>query len=230
MKILIACESSGTVRDAFIKLGHDATSCDLLPSRTPGQHYQSDVRDILGNGWDMLIAHPPCTYLTNSAVWALGNGPYHQKVKPTTLVGAARRHAQQEALAFFRMLWEASIPKICLENPIGIANTVIGKPTQIIQPHQFGEDASKNTCLWLRGLPPLLPTNPIAPRIVNGKPRWANQTDAGQNKLSPHALRWQVRSQTYQGIADAMAQQWTSPSAFARCSTPNPQSLSPQVP
>lgn len=210
MKILIACESSGTVRDAFIKLGHEAMSCDLLPTSRPGPHYQGDIRDILGNGWDMLIAHPPCTYLTNSAVWALGDGPYHQKVKPTTLVGAARRQAQQEALTFFRLLWESPIPKVCLENPIGIANTVICKPTQIIQPHQFAEDASKGTCLWLRGLPPLRHTKHIAPRMVNGKPRWANQTNGGQNKLSPHDLRWQVRSQTYAGIAEAMAQQWTT--------------------
>jgi hypothetical protein len=210
MKILIACESSGTVRDAFIKLGHEAMSCDLLPTSKPGPHYQGDIRDILGNGWDMLIAHPPCTYLTNSAVWALGDVPYHQKVKPTTLVGAARRQAQQEALTFFRLLWEAPIPKVCVENPVGIANTVICKPTQIIQPHQFGEDASKGTCLWLRGLPPLRHTKHIAPRMVNGKPRWANQTDGGQNKLSPTDLRWQVRSQTYQNIADAMAQQWTT--------------------
>jgi hypothetical protein len=210
MKILIACESSGTVRDAFIKLGHEAMSCDLLPTSKPGPHYQGDIRDILGNGWDMLIAHPPCTYLTNSAVWALGDAPYHQKVKPTTLVGAARRQAQQEALTFFRLLWEAPIPKVCVENPVGIANTVICKPTQIIQPHQFGEDASKGTCLWLRGLPPLRHTKHIAPRMVNGKPRWANQTDGGQNKLSPTDLRWQVRSQTYQNIADAMAQQWTT--------------------
>jgi len=208
MKVLVACESSGTVRDAFIALGHDAMSCDLLESVTKGPHYCGDVRDILSDGWDLLIAHPPCTYLSNSSVWALGDGPYHQKVKPSTLVGEARRQAQREAIAFFRLLWQAPIPRIAIENPTGVASTLICKPTQIVHPHQFGNDASKGTCLWLKGLPALCHTQHIAPRIVNGMARWSNQTDSGQNRLPPSIDRWRIRSQTYSGIADAMAQQW----------------------
>lgn len=212
MKVLIACESSGRVRDAFIAMGHDAISCDLLPTEAPGPHYQGDVRDILNNGWDLMIAHPPCTYLTNSAEWALGDGPYHQKVKPGTLVGEARREARREAIAFFRLLWESNIPRIAIENPVGAANTVICQPSQIIQPYRFCNDASKSTCLWLRGLPLLASTGYVEPRWVDGKPRWSNQTDSGQNKLSPGKNRWKIRSQTYPGIAAAMASQWGGPS------------------
>jgi len=215
VKILVACETSGAVRDAFRALGHDAMSCDILPTDVPGPHYQGDVRDILDRDWDMLIAHPPCTYLTNSAGWALIDGPYHQKVKPGTLVGEARREARREAIAFFRLFWESSIPRIAIENPVGAANTVICQPTQIIQPYRFCNDASKNTCFWLRGLPLLTSTGYVEPRWVNGKPRWANQTDGGQNKLSPGKDRWKIRSKTYPGIAAAMAQQWGGP-----CVTP----------
>ncbi len=219
MRALIACEFSGTVREAFnARAGVYAMSCDLLPARDGrvDYHYRGDVRDVLADGWDLLIAHPPCTYLTNSAEWAYkdpdfdrypGVG-YHQRLKPGTLFGAARRAARVEAVEFFRLLWESGIPRIAIENPTGHLSRHFGKP-QTIQPYQFGEDASKATCLWLRGLPELVPTRHVAPRIVNGRPRWANQTDNGQNKLSPSADRWAERSLTYPGIAAAMADQWT---------------------
>lgn len=156
-----------------------------------------------------MIAHPECTYLTNSAEWAYSDGPYHQKVKPTTLTGKARREAREEAVAFVKFLFSRDIPRIAIENPIGHLSSRIDRPAQVIHPHQFGDDASKGTCLWLKGLPLLTPTKQIAPRLVNGKPRWANQTDSGQNKLSPSDDRWAKRSITFQGIADAMAQQWS---------------------
>ena len=195
MRVLIACEYSGTVRDAFRAAGHDAVSCDLLPTDSPGPHYQGDVFDIIRDGWDMMIAHPPCTYLCSS-------GLHWNKRRP-------ERAAQTEAaLAFVEALLDAPIPRIALENPIGCIGTRIRKADQTIQPWQFGHDASKATCLWLKGLPPLTPTQTIAPRLVGGRKRWGNQTDSGQNKLPPSADRWKIRSATYQGIADAMAAQW----------------------
>lgn len=210
MKILIACESSGTIRDAFIALGHDAISCDLLATEKPGPHYQGDVRDILYNGWDLMIAHPDCTYLTNSAAWAYKDGPYHQKVKPGTLVGEARRVAREKALDFVKLLMDAPIEKIAIENPVGVISTRIKPASQYIQPYEYGDDASKKTGLWLKNLPLLKPDpkDYVEPRIVNGKKRWANQTDSGQNNLSPSDDRWKDRSRTYQGWADAMAEQW----------------------
>ena len=196
MRVLVACEYSGTVRDAFIRAGHYAMSCDLLPSEsTIGDHYQGNVLDILDHGWDLMIAHPPCTYLCSS-------GLHWNKRKPE------RAQHTEEALDFVRTLLDAPIPKIALENPIGCISTRIRKPTQTIQPYQFGDDASKSTCLWLKGLPPLQPTNFVEPRIVNGKQRWANQTDSGQNRLPPSPDRWKIRSETYVGIANAMAKQW----------------------
>ena len=196
MKILIACESSGTVRDAFIKVGHEAMSCDMLPTEQPGPHYQGDIRDVLySEHWDLGIFHPPCTYLSVSGMhW--------------TTRGLRDPQLTEDALAFARLLMDAPIARIAIENPVSIISSRIRKPDQIIQPHQFGHDASKKTCLWLKGLPPLRPTAFVEPRIVDGKPRWANQTDSGQNKLPPSADRWRMRSKTYQGIADAMAAQW----------------------
>lgn len=231
MRILVACEYSGRVRDAFIAAGHDAMSCDLLPTDAPGPHYQGDVRDIIGDGWDLMVAHPPCTYLTCAAEWAYGDGPYHQRVKPDTLTGAARRAARRAAIAFVQHLMDAPIPRIAIENPVGVLSSEIRKPDQVIQPWMFGEDASKATCLWLKNLPPLTATGIIEPRLVccgavvhggdkygcpicNGakaaRPRWGNQTDSGQNKLSPSEDRWKIRSVTYKGIAKAMQQQWGS--------------------
>jgi hypothetical protein len=192
MKVLIACEYSGTVRDAFIRLGHDAMSCDLLPTDVPGPHYQGDVRDILNDGWDLMIAHPPCTYLCSS-------GLHWNKRRP-------ERAAQtEEALQFVQLLLDADIPRIALENPIGCISTRIRKPDQTIQPWQHGDPESKATCLWLKRLPLLEPSNKL-PLPESG--RWANQTPSGQNKLGPSADRWKIRSQTYKGIANAMAQQW----------------------
>jgi len=208
LRVLIGCEYSGRVRDAFLRRGHDAISCDLLPSDTPGPHYQGDVRDILADRWDLIVAHPPCTYLTCAAEWAYGPGPYHQKVKPDTLTGAARLAARAEAVAFVKQLLAAPCQRFCVENPVGVLSRHIGRPAQIVQPYDFGEDASKATSLWTRGLPLLTPTERFPPRLVFGRPRWGNQTDSGQNRLSPGVDRWKVRSITYQGIANAMADQW----------------------
>lgn len=212
MRVLIACEYSGTVRDAFRARGHDAISCDLLPSEVEGPHYQGDVRDILGEPFDLMIAHPDCTYLTNSAAWAYKDGPYHQRVKPETLVGERRRQARKEALDFVRLLMNAPIPRIAIENPMGAISTAIRPANQYIQPYDFGHDASKITGLWLKNLPPLIPTKRIHGRMVMQKgklvERWGNQTDSGQNKLTPGADRWKERARTYQGWADAMAEQW----------------------
>lgn len=193
MKVLVACEFSGVVRRAFRAKGHDAWSYDLLPADDSQEfHRQCDVLTILDEEWDMMIAFPPCTHLAISgARWFKG-----------------KQNEQKEALEFVRKLLEAPIPKIALENPVGIISTKIRKPDQIIQPYQFGEDASKKTCLWLNGLPHLTPTKYIAPRIVAGRKLWSNQTPSGQNKLGPSPDRWKLRSITYQGIADAMAVQW----------------------
>lgn len=195
MKILIACEYSGAVRDAFLARGHEALSCDLLSTDSPGPHYQGDVRDILSDGWDLMVAHPPCTYLCSS-------GLHWNKRVP------GRAKLTEEALAFVRLLLDAPIERIALENPIGCISTRIRKYDQIIQPWQFGHDASKATCLWLKNLRPLVPTNIIPARMVNGRRRWANQTDSGQNNVPPGPNQWKIRSETYKGIAEAMADQW----------------------
>lgn len=195
MKVLVACEFSGTLRNAFLAKGHDAWSCDLLPTERLGNHIQGDVIDVLKMGWDLLIAHPPCTYLCSS-------GLHWNKRTP------GREQKTQEALEFVRLLLNAPVEKIALENQIGRIGTAIRPADQIIQPYMFGENASKQTALWLKNLTKLVPTNMVEPRIVNGKKRWANQTDSGQNKLGPSKDRWKLRSVTYQGIADAMAEQW----------------------
>jgi hypothetical protein len=195
MRVLVACEYSGTVRDAFVRAGHYALSCDLLPTEQPGLHYQGDIRDVLNDGWDLMIAHPPCTYLCSSGLrW---NKKRPERAKMTL-----------DALEFVQLLLDAPIPKIALENPIGVISTQIRKPDQTVQPYQFGHDASKATCLWLKNLPLLQPTQEIPPRMIDGKPRWSNQTDSGQNKLPPSKDRWKIRSTTYLGIAEAMARQW----------------------
>lgn len=186
MKVLVACEFSGRVRDAFARRGHDAISCDLLPSEAPGLHYQGDIRDILYNGYDLMIAHPPCTHL------AVSGARYFKD----------KREEQEEALEFIRLLLDAPIERIALENPVGIISTRIRKPDQIIQPWMFGEDASKKTCLWLKNLPKLQPTDVIVKEI------YGNQTPSGQNRLAPSPTRWMDRSRTYYGIAEAMAEQW----------------------
>ena len=212
MRVLIACERFGVIRDAFTNDGHDAMSCDLVDTLVDGPHYTGDVRDVLNDGWDLMIAHPDCTYLTNSAAWAFKDGPYHQTVKDGTLVGHARRLAREDALDFVRLLMSAPIQRIAIENPIGAISTAIRKPDQIIQPYEYGDNASKATCLWLKNLPKLKPTARAVGRMVNhnGKivERFDNQTDSGQNRLSPSAGRAMDRAKTYQGWADAMASQW----------------------
>lgn len=222
MKILIACEYSGVSRRAFQALGHEVISADFEPAEDNSpHHYQGDCFDLINNQhFDLMIAHPPCTYFTVAAAWALQdpdficypNGGYHQKVKAGTLTGQARRDAQEQALDFVIKLASAPIKRIAIENPVGQLSSLYRKPDQIIQPWQFGEDASKATCLWLKNLPLLTPTKIIEGREVihKGKTvrRWANQTDSGQNNLSPGADRWKERSRTYEGIAAAWAAQW----------------------
>ena len=180
MRVLVACEYSGRVRDAFIARGHDAISCDLLSTDAPGPHYQGDVRDIINDGFDLMISHPPCTHLAVSgARW------FKEKVKE-----------QQEALEFVQMLLDAPINRIALENPISIISSKIRKPNQIIQPWQFGHGETKATCLWLKNLPLLQATD-----IVDGR-------EARVHKMPPSEDRWKLRSTTFHGIANAMAEQW----------------------
>ena len=182
MRVLIACEYSGRVRDAFIRAGHYAMSCDMLPTEAEGPHYQGDIRDILNakQPWDLMIAHPPCTHLAVS-----GSRWFKDKVQE-----------QAEALEFVRMLMDAPIPMIAIENPISVISSKIRKPDQIIQPWQFGHGETKATCLWLKGLPKLAPTN-----IVEGR-------EAKVHRMPPGPDRWKNRSRTYLGVAEAMAQQW----------------------
>jgi hypothetical protein len=180
MRVLVACEFSGTVRDAFIGMGHDAVSCDLLPSETEGPHHVGDVRELLGEGWDLMLAHPPCTHLAVSgARW-----------------WKDKQQEQECALAFVRKLMGADIPRIAIENPVSRISTAIRKPDQIIQPWQFGHGETKATCLWLKGLGRLVPTN-----VVSGR-------NARVHKMPQSSNRWKERSRTYKGIAQAMAHQW----------------------
>lgn len=180
MRVLVACEYSGVVRDAFIALGHEAWSCDLLPTESPGPHIQGDVLAVLNDGWDLMIAHPPCTHLAVSgARW------FKEK-----------QAEQAVSLGFVQTLLAAPIPMIALENPVSIISSRIRKPEQIIQPWQFGHGETKATCLWLKGLPLLKPTN-----IVDGR-------EARIHKMPPGPNRWKERSRTFTGIAAAMASQW----------------------
>lgn len=182
MRVLVACEYSGRVRDAFAARGHDAMSCDLLPTEVPGHHYQGDVFDVIGDGWDLMVCHPPCTHLAVS-------GARHFAAKRESGV-------QQEALDFVRRLLAAPIPMIALENPVSIISTQVRKPDQVIQPWQFGHGEIKATCFWLKGLQPLRPTNVVAGR------------EARVHRMPPSPDRWKARSRTYSGIAAAMAHQW----------------------
>lgn len=194
MKVLIACEKSGAVRDAFIKLGHDAISCDIQPSDSDfGPHYQGDIRDLLDYPFDLMIAHPPCTHIAVSgAAW------FKDKVQD------GRQHA---AVSFFMMLAKSNIPRIAIENPVCIMSKLWRKPDQIIQPWQFGDEAQKTTCLWLKGLPNLKHTE-IVDRgemitFASGKrmPKWYSDASSSKDRSN-------IRSKTFQGIADAMATQW----------------------
>ncbi len=180
MRVLVACEFSGTVRDAFARRGHDAWSCDLLPTERPGQHLECDVAEVLGGGWDLMIAHPPCTHLAVS-------GARHFWRKGPEI---------REALAFVWMLLDAPIAHIALENPVSIISSEIRVPDQIIQPWQFGHGETKTTCLWLKELPKLRASN-----VVTGR---ADRV----HRMPPSANRWRERSRTFDGIAEAMATQW----------------------
>lgn len=193
MRVLVACEYSGAVRDAFIRAGHYAASCDLLPSESPlGDHFQCNVMDIIDHDWDLMIAHPPCTYLSVSGMhW--------------TTRGLRDPQLTEDALEFVRQLMDAPIERIAIENPVSVISSRIRKPDQIIQPWWFGHDASKKTCLWLKNLPLLKPTDMLP---GDAKTRRGNQTASGQNKLPPSKDRWKLRSATYPGIANAMAEQW----------------------
>jgi len=195
MKVLIACEYSGTVRDAFLARGHDAMSCDLLPTDAPGPHWCGDVRDVLGMGWDLMIAHPPCTHL------AVSGARWFDK----------KRDEQAAALDFVRLLMDAPIERIAIENPVSIISSRIRKPDQIIQPYEHGHEATKTTCLWLKGLPHLKPSNIVGKgarhvtKSGRSLPEWYN--------LPPSADRWKIRSATFPGIAAAMADQWGAQAA-----------------
>ena len=209
MKLLVGCECSGIVREAFRKRGWDAWSCDILPSEIPGQHIQGHLEDLIGSGeeWDLIIAHPPCTYTCVSGIHWNGRRP-------------GRENKTVSSVYFANMIWQRKCPRICIEQPISILSRnptedmpYLGEPSQYIQPYDFGEDASKKTSLWLKGLPLLVPTKHIPGRVVvlpGGKQvfRWSNQTDGGQNKLPPSEHRAADRARTYQGIGEAMAEQW----------------------
>jgi hypothetical protein len=207
MNVLIGCERSGIVREAFRSRGHNAWSCDLAPAEDRSAHHiEGDILDEIGYPhWDLIIVHPPCTFTSSSGLH------WNKRI-------AGRSEKTAAALDFVRVLLDTQayangrdVPvRLALENPIGAISTAIRKPDQIIQPHDFGEDASKATCLWLVNLPPLVATKRIPPRMVNGRPRWANQTDSGQNRLGPSPRRAMDRARTYPGIAAAMAEQWGS--------------------
>lgn len=212
--VLIGYSACGLTRAAFERAGVDAWTCDLLPARdgNTDKHIQGDVWDaIRSRQWSMGIFHPMCTYLTVSAAWAYKEPPYHQRVKPGTLTGRARCAARDEALRNFQRLLSLPFP-VVIENPSpSFVSRAIRAPDQVVQPYQFGDDASKATGLWVtRGVPRLLrvPTQFCLPRIINGRARWANQTDSGQNRLSPSDDRWLERSKTYPGIANAFGTQW----------------------
>jgi hypothetical protein len=190
LRILVACEYSGVVRNAFNDLGHEAMSCDLLPTDLPGPHYQGDVFDVINYPWDLMIAHPPCTHLSVS-----GSRHFEQKKMDGR---------QQAAVSFFMKLAKARIPHIAVENPVCIISSIWRKPDQVIHPWQYGHPESKTTCLWLKNLPVLQPT-----KVLKQRDYWENQTPSRQNKLPPSSDRWKRRSKTYQGIAEAMAKQWS---------------------
>lgn len=216
-RILIGYSCCPLTRAAFERHRHEVWTCDLLPARdASSNHLQGDIWQFLGQPWDMAVLHPMCTYLTTSAAWAYGDGPHHQKVKPGTLTGQARRDARSEALENFRRLLALPFP-VAIENPArSFVSTAIRPCDQAVQPYEFGDDASKLTGFWLTGGLPKLRLDPakrVSGRLVtqaNGKvaERWANQTDTGQNRLTPGEARWSDRSATYPGIAQAMGDTW----------------------
>ena len=203
MRVLICCEFSGIVRDAFIARGFDAMSCDLLPTERPGPHYQGDVRDILNDGWDLMIAHPPCTYLSWAGQRWFDIEKYGDKAR-------GRWELRQQAVEFIKVLWDAPIQHIAIENPRGYAHKVWRPADQIIQPYQFGDPEQKTTCLWLKNLPKLQPTKIVEPEAhgIMKTGRRAGQKIYFAHAISPSADRWKRRSITFPGIANAMAEQW----------------------
>lgn len=203
MKILIACEFSGIVRDAFIAHGHDAISCDLLPTERPGPHYQGDVFDIVNNDFDLMIAHPPCTYLSNAGIGWFNENKYGEKAR-------LRKLERIKAFHFVMNLYNADIEKIAIENPTGWLNSHLRKPDQIIQPYYFGDEESKRTCLWLKNLPKLKSTKIVKPKIYSYYKK-GNKKGCpiyGNSYLKFSDDSWKDRSRTFQGIAAAMASQW----------------------
>ena len=195
MNVLVACEFSGIVRDAFTERGHDAVSCDILPTETPGNHYQGDIMDVINNEWDLMVAHPPCTYLAVSGNRWMKDNPEREKLRI-------------KAVKFFMLLAECSIPKVCIENPVGIMSTQWRKPDQYVQPYEFGHPETKKTGLWLKGLPKLNSTKVVTPEYIIGK-------DGNRYSRIHYMSQWnnpddraKERSRTYRGIADAMAAQW----------------------
>ena len=215
MRWLIGFSTCPHTRAAFEARGHEVWTCDLRPAPHP-RHLQCDIAEVEGDNWDAAIFHPMCTYLTVSAAWAFADPDpvrypgvgYHQRVKPGTLTGAARREAREASLDTVRRLLALPYPK-AIENPApSFISKAIRPPDQTIQPYEHGEDASKRTGLWLDRLPRITPTRRVPGRMVNGAERWANQTDSGQNRLSPGEGRWLERSATYPGIAEAFAKHW----------------------
>lgn len=211
MKVLIACEFSGIVRDAFLRRGHDAWSCDILPTEKPGPHIQDDVLKHLDEGWDLMIAHPPCTHLASSgARW------FEAKRGIRTLFAGEDVDIQTAAIRFFMALYNATVGRVAIENPVGIMSKRFRRPDQIIQPYQFGHPETKATCLWLRGLPPLVATNKVEPDYMRRKDGTYAIDKKGKRYSRVHFMsgrmkdkdRWRERSRTYLGIAEAMADQW----------------------
>jgi hypothetical protein len=197
LRVLIGCEFSGIVRDAFRARGHDAWSCDLKPTERPGPHFQCDLFDVIGRGWDLLIAHPPCTHLSLSgARWCVDHWVKNKRRGDWWWDGTEKRRQRAEAVEFFRRVLNAPIPRVCVENPMSVASTLVEPFTQEIQPWQFGHGEQKTTWLWLRNLPPLVPTNIVAGREQTC---W---------KMTPDKDRGAKRSVTYPGVANAMADQW----------------------
>ena len=203
MRVLVACEYSGTVRDAFTKLGHDAWSCDILPTESKGNHIQDDILKHLDNNWDLMIAHPPCTYLSNAGIRWFNEEKYGEKAK-------LRKQLRLEALEFVKKLYYCNIPKICIENPVGYLNHNFKKPDQIVQPYYFGDTESKRTCFWYKNLKPLTHTKLVKPTIYayyksgkrKGKPIYFHEFHSGKD-------RSKIRSKFWKGIAEAMAAQWS---------------------
>jgi site-specific DNA-cytosine methylase len=203
MRVLVACEYSGTVRDAFTKLGHDAWSCDILPTESLGNHIQDDILKHLDNNWDLMIAHPPCTYLSNAGIRWFNEEKYGEKAK-------LRKQLRLEALEFVKKLYYCNIPKICIENPVGYLNHNFKKPDQIVQPYFFGDEESKRTCFWFKNLKPLEHTKLVKPKIYAyyktgrkiGKPIYFHEYNSGKDRAK-------IRSKFWKGIAEAMAAQWS---------------------